>query len=676
MVDKNKKHPNRAQTQNATKVQNGQHGKLLENSSNNKKPKITPASGGANKQKRSKPVNEEYDLVPPDGGWGWLILFGSMMVNILIPGTIKSFGVLFLEFLDAFNASPATAAWIPALCYFLYSSLGPVSSILSVKYSYRTVTLMGGASAALGMIVSFWATSVSYLYISYGVLVGIGAGLSFPPTVYIVTSYFVKLRGLANGLCISGSALGSIILPPLLRYLLETYGYRGAVLIMGGVTLNVFVAAIFYEPVENHMIRVPRVKKALDDIEEEDVGIVMKFESVEEESTPEGGTGKSLREMQNDAKQSPDLYMINGDDKHFNRSASAAVVQSFNKNIDEFNPHTRTRKVSTPTYGSVPQRNQTFTPGQMNSQNSLYAVPERGQSHTRLDRNLALRNSSRHRLSRHSPSTSSFQYISTPYHGSTLSFQPKEFSSHLSLKSLGSGGLPDDTVECEKEEAPAKTKFFDISLLKDPLYLIILISNSTNAIGYTNFIILLPAYGVALGFDRSLAAYLISIVSTTDLIGRIGGSALSDLNLIPKQYYYIGGLALSGVSLAVLPFVNSYGLVSFWCAVFGLASGVYVGITAVIMADMLGTDRLTSSYGISLFVNGILQLIGPPLCGLWFESARTYSPLFHTLGIILIAGASLWGLMPFVKKKEPKEIDDDEIINQASVENGLLEEEA
>lgn len=61
---------------------------------------------------------------------------------------------------------------------------------------------------------------------SYGVLVGTGAGLAFPPTVYIVTSYFVRLRGLANGLCISGSALGSIFLPPVLGFLLQEYGYR------------------------------------------------------------------------------------------------------------------------------------------------------------------------------------------------------------------------------------------------------------------------------------------------------------------------------------------------------------------------------------------------------------------------------------------------------------------
>lgn len=67
---------------------------------------------------------QNWKLVPPDGGWGWLVLFGSTLVNILVPGTVKSFGVLFVEFLEVFEASPAEAAWIPALCYFLYSSLG------------------------------------------------------------------------------------------------------------------------------------------------------------------------------------------------------------------------------------------------------------------------------------------------------------------------------------------------------------------------------------------------------------------------------------------------------------------------------------------------------------------------------------------------------------------------
>lgn len=118
-----------------------------------------------NSRKTSASNEDEWELVPPDGGWGWLVLAGSMLVNILVPGTVKSFGVLFVEFLEAFDASPAAAAWIPALCYFLYSSLGPLSSILSVKYSYRTVTLIGGTFAAVGMMVSYFASSVTYLYI-------------------------------------------------------------------------------------------------------------------------------------------------------------------------------------------------------------------------------------------------------------------------------------------------------------------------------------------------------------------------------------------------------------------------------------------------------------------------------------------------------------------------------
>lgn len=135
-----------------------------------------------------KDVKVEEQLVPPDGGWGWLVLLASVMVNFLIPGTVKSFGVLFVEFLEVFDASPAAAAWIPALCYFLYSSLGkdsdflalgvfdsikaergyllisgPLSSILSVKYSYRTVTLIGGTFAAAGMMLSYYANSVAFL---------------------------------------------------------------------------------------------------------------------------------------------------------------------------------------------------------------------------------------------------------------------------------------------------------------------------------------------------------------------------------------------------------------------------------------------------------------------------------------------------------------------------------
>lgn len=79
---------------------------------------------GGDTHSNSENGDFEVVYVVPDGGWGWMVLFGSILVNILIPGTVKSFGILFVEFLEVFDASPAAAAWIPALSYWLYSSMG------------------------------------------------------------------------------------------------------------------------------------------------------------------------------------------------------------------------------------------------------------------------------------------------------------------------------------------------------------------------------------------------------------------------------------------------------------------------------------------------------------------------------------------------------------------------
>ncbi|XP_012522322.1 monocarboxylate transporter 14 [Monomorium pharaonis] len=587
--------------------------------------------------KSEKDEETEEELVPPDGGWGWLVLLAAVMVNLLIPGTIKSFGVLFVEFLDVFDASPAAAAWIPSLCYFLYSSLGPLSSVLSVKYSYRTVTLIGGTFAAAGMMLSYFADSVAFLCVSYGVFVGTGAGLAFPPTVYIVTSYFVRLRGLANGLCISGSALGSIFLPPVLGFLLREYGYRGAVLIMGAVTLNVWASAFLYHPVEWHLVPA----RHPDDSDVHDNGESM---SVTVTSSPEQATGNSqLASLSNSTSNDKAAPIVP-------KSASSVALEYY-KNTPV---QARTRKISAPVGREIS--------GQMHSTPTLHTVPERGGAMVDSSRSARMA-----RSPLHSPSTSSFNYISTPYHGSTLSVLHPERASTLTLNAISNTFSRKSTTVEQKQhgehaEKDQPNKFFDLSLLKDPIYLVILISNSTNAISYTNFVILLPAYAISLGFDNWDASLLLSIVSMLDLVGRIGGSALSDIKIMPKHWYFIGGLLASGISLAILPTSDTYIMLAVYCSFFGLASGIYVGITAVIMADMLGTEKLTSSYGISLFVNGVIQLVGPPICGIVFEQIGSYGPIFSILGIILVFGASLWSIVPFIRRrraalKEPAKID-------------------
>ena len=58
----------------------------------------------------------------PDGGWGWLVVFASFLLQVLTIGITYTFGVIFVDLLDYFKESQSSTAWIgsiqPALLYF------------------------------------------------------------------------------------------------------------------------------------------------------------------------------------------------------------------------------------------------------------------------------------------------------------------------------------------------------------------------------------------------------------------------------------------------------------------------------------------------------------------------------------------------------------------------------
>ena len=75
-----------------------------------------------------------------DGGWGWVIVFGTFFIIFLIGGANFSFSLLYLEFVDLFGASRAVAGWIASLHMFMTSIVGTDYSCLlsckSVQFCY------------------------------------------------------------------------------------------------------------------------------------------------------------------------------------------------------------------------------------------------------------------------------------------------------------------------------------------------------------------------------------------------------------------------------------------------------------------------------------------------------------------------------------------------------------
>lgn len=445
---------------------------------------------------------------------------------------------------------------------------------------------------------------------------------------------------------------------------------------MGGLILNVLVGASLYDPVQQHLKKVPvdsssrkngvtyqkpiksKFKKTVDKVQGvEEKGLLDDIYETKEN----GIDGKDLKVVyKTDSETCNDrlarnfsgvnqqlMTVQNNSNNQISRNVSSLSIGRPILSSESIGP----RKVSTGSY--MGRSNLTIgSTGQICRKTSTVSrqMP-RVSSAVHMSRKVSVTSNM---------SSSSFRYISTPFHGSTLVGLNPEFSSQITMrtpqKPFSCWGFF-NFIKCKKHKKSKSLEEKDeagvyASLLKDPVFIIILISNATTAIGYTNFTILLPAYAMSLGFDKSMASYLLSIVATLDLVGRVGGSALSDWLPIDKKNYFVGGLLMSGISLALLPFVSSYGLVSVFCAAFGLSSGTYVGITAIIMADLLGEERLASSYGVSLFINGIIQLIGPPICGIAYEYLKSYRYIFHALGVILVFGAVVWAYLPCRRKKE------------------------
>lgn len=85
-------------------------------------------------------------------------------------------------------------------------------------------------------------------------------------TFVALNHYFYHKRGQAVGLSLAGTALGMMIFPQTVRLLLEEYGFRGAVLILGAVNLHSIVGSTLLQPAKWHFkpeIEEPKETKKL-----------------------------------------------------------------------------------------------------------------------------------------------------------------------------------------------------------------------------------------------------------------------------------------------------------------------------------------------------------------------------------------------------------------------------
>ncbi|XP_031781947.1 uncharacterized protein LOC100123194 isoform X2 [Nasonia vitripennis] len=177
----------------------------------------------------------------PDGGWGWVVVCSSLVISMIADGVSFSFGLLYIEFLHHFEESKANTAWIGSLFMAVPLLSGPIMSALVDRYGCRKMTIAGGLISGTGFVLSSFANSIGVMYLTFGVLAGLGLGLCYVTAVVSIAFWFDKKRTLAVGLGACGTGIGTFVYAPMTTYFIQEFGWRGCVLLLSGTFFNMIV---------------------------------------------------------------------------------------------------------------------------------------------------------------------------------------------------------------------------------------------------------------------------------------------------------------------------------------------------------------------------------------------------------------------------------------------------
>jgi len=164
---------------------------------------------------------------------GWLVVAGAFAVMFVGFGCAYTFSA----FLDAlqrdFGASRGEVSLVFSLAGFLYFGLGVFSGPLADRWGARRLAVAGMVLVGLGLALASQARSLTQIFWAYGLGVGLGVGASYVPVLGAVQRWFVRQRGFASGLAVSGIGVGTLAMPPLASRLIDTLGWRDAYLALG-----------------------------------------------------------------------------------------------------------------------------------------------------------------------------------------------------------------------------------------------------------------------------------------------------------------------------------------------------------------------------------------------------------------------------------------------------------
>nr|XP_014349175.1 PREDICTED: monocarboxylate transporter 13-like [Latimeria chalumnae] len=401
---------------------------------------------------------------PPDGGYSWIVVASTFVIMGLTAAVLKSFGLFFVDVQQHFNELASSTSWITSISIVMLHLGAPIASALSVRFTHRAVIIVGGLLAFSGMVLGSLGLSMIWMYATAGFLQGLGIAFAWTPGMSTVSQYFSKRRPFATAITSAGECIFAFAFSPFFQWLINTYEWRGAMLIIGGILLNIYVCGALMRP----------SKKPL----------CVKSESI------------------------------------------------------EFEKHIKSDSVK----------------------NSRDDIP-------------------------------------------TFQSQPK--------------------------------KIFDWTFFKRVDFLLYAIFGLLAAAAFFIPPLFLVPYASTFRTDEYQTAVLLSVLASTDLIGRLTCGWFANLHLTRTILLLVITVTLLGISLLLLPTVGTYTYLAIFTGLYGFFFGATIAIHITVLTDVAGMTNFDSALGLFMLIRSVGGFVGPPVAGKFCKQTFFKAHIFYVPGLLV-----------------------------------------
>ena len=175
--------------------------------------------------------------------YGYIIVLASFIIHMVMLGIFFTYGIFFESISTEFGWTRAMISGAHALCQVVLGLLAIVAGRLTDRFSPRIVIVACALFLGMGYLLMSQINTIWHLYLLFGVIVGIGMSGCLVPMTSTIARWFVRRRGMMTGIVLSGSSVGAMIMPPVARWLISTYGWRTSYIIIGIIALVFIIVA-------------------------------------------------------------------------------------------------------------------------------------------------------------------------------------------------------------------------------------------------------------------------------------------------------------------------------------------------------------------------------------------------------------------------------------------------